>query len=192
MPAQSRSTNGRYSYRAKALRTQHPGAQHPAETPAQNPAQTEHTRLARALGVHRQLLSQAASAIRDLAAARNELIAQAVEDGLPPATISAATGENLRTVRTLALAYDDLQPSGLPRNSQLALLQHRSEELRRAGNSRDRIMERREELIVLALRNQVCDDLELASLTGLTPDHIRRATRGGTRRATRPGTRGGR
>ena len=162
---QGRSATGRYIYRAKQ----------PSARP--RAAGAEHATVVRALGEHRQLLSQAASALRNLAAARNELIAQAVEDGLPLATISAATGENLRAVRSIALAYDDLHPSGLPRNTQLELLQQRSEELRSAEVSRDRIMERREALIVLAHRNQVCDDLELASLTGLTPDHIRRATR---------------
>jgi len=94
------------------------------------------------------------------------------------ATISAATGENLRTVRTIALAYDDLHPSGLPRQAQLAALKTKSRELRAAERHREQITERREALIVMALRNHVCDDLELASLTGLTPDHIRRATRG--------------
>jgi hypothetical protein len=38
----------------------------------------------------------------------------------------------------------------------------------------------------MALRTQVFDDLELASLSGLTPDHIRRASR--TRPTNREGT----
>ena len=111
------------------------------------------------------------------------MIAQAVEDGLTLATLAAVTGENLRTVRTIALAYDDLHVSGLPRQAQLDALKAKSQELRAAESHRDAIAERREALIVIALRTQVCDDLELASLTGLTPDHIRRSTRGVARPA---------
>ncbi|WP_231745592.1 hypothetical protein [Arthrobacter sp. EpRS71] len=162
---QARSTTGRYTYRAKAPRPQ--TADH-----------TDHATLAHALGAHRQLLSHATSAIRTLTAARNELIAQAIEDGLTIATVSAATGENMKAVRTIALAYDDLHPSGLPRTVHLPALKQKSDELRAAERHRARITERREALIVMALRNQVCDDLELASLTGLTADHIRRSTRG--------------
>ncbi|MFE4195635.1 hypothetical protein ACFRJ9_07215 [Paenarthrobacter sp. NPDC056912] len=162
--AQARSATGRYTYRAKAPRPQAPEA--------------EHTKLTHALAAHRQLLSHAASAIRTLAAARNELIAQALEDGLTLTTVSAVTGENLRAVRTIGLAYDDLHPSGLPRSAHVAALRQKSDELKAAERHRDQITERREALIVMALRNQVCDDLELASLTGLTPDHIRRTTRG--------------
>ncbi|SKB96103.1 hypothetical protein SAMN05660916_03567 [Arthrobacter sp. 31Cvi3.1E] len=165
MPTHTRSTTARYSYRARAPRTE-------------APTHVERAKLVHALALHRQLLSHASSAIRNLTAARNELIAQAMEDGLGFATISAATGENLRTVRTIALAYDDLHPSGLPRQAQLAALKTKSRELRTAERHREQITERREALIVMALRNHVCDDLELASLTGLTPDHIRRATRG--------------
>ncbi|ABM07972.1 hypothetical protein AAur_3910 [Paenarthrobacter aurescens TC1] len=162
---QARSATGRYTYRAKALRPQHTD-------------HTDHAKLAHALGVHRQLLSHATSAIRTLTAARNELMAQAIEDGLTIATVSAATGENMKAVRTIALAYDDLHPSGLPRNVHLSAMKQKSDELRAAERHRAQITERREALIVMALRNQVCDDLELASLTGLTPDHIRRSTRG--------------
>ncbi|SDX24646.1 hypothetical protein SAMN04487912_10960 [Arthrobacter sp. cf158] len=162
---QGRAATGRYAYRAKAPR---PEASDYAE----------HAKLAYALGVHRQLLSHAQSAIRTLTAARNELIAQAIEDGLTIATVSAVTGENMKSVRTIALAYDDLHPGGVPRSAHVAALKQKSEELRAAEQHRHRITERREALIVMALRNQVCDDLELASLTGLTPDHIRRSTRG--------------
>jgi DNA-binding transcriptional regulator YdaS (Cro superfamily) len=162
---QTRSATGRYSYRANS----------PAR-PATNP-DGEHARLVHALGVHRQLLTHAASSIRTLTAARNDLIAQAVEDGLTLATISAVTGENLRTVRTIALAYDDLHLSGLPRQAQLEALKAKSDELKAAEQHRGRITERREALIAMALRAQVCDDLELASLTGLTPEHIRHASR---------------
>lgn len=162
-PRQGRSVTGRYTYRAKAPRSQVDG---------------EHARLACALAAHRQLLSHASSAIRTLTAARNELIAQALEDGLTLTTVSAVTGENLRAVRTIGLAYDDLHPSGLPRDAHVAALRAKSTELAAAERHRDQITDRREALIVMALRNQVCDDLELASLTGLTPDHIRRSTRG--------------
>ena len=49
--------------------------------------------------------------------------------------------------------------------------------LKEAERHRDVILERREALISIALRTQACDELELASLTGLTPDHIRRSGR---------------
>lgn len=105
------------------------------------------------------------------------MIAQALEDGLALATVSAVTGENMRAVRTIGLAYD-LHSSGIPRSVQLSALQAKSDELKAAERHREKIIGKREALIVMALRTQACDDLELASLTGLTPDHIRRATRG--------------
>lgn len=163
---QTRSATGRYAYRANS-------PTRPTVT-----SDGEHSKVVHALGVHRQLLSHAASSIRTLTAARNDLIAQAVEDGLSLATIAAVTGENLRTVRTIALAYDDLHLSGLPRQAQLDALKAKSDELKAAERHRGQITERRESLIVMALRAQVCDDLELASLTGLTPEHIRHAGRG--------------
>ncbi|MCZ9882005.1 hypothetical protein [Arthrobacter sp. B2a2-09] len=176
MPAQSgsirgRSATGRYSYRAKSQ------AQPLAA------AKGEHAKLIRAFAAHRQLLSHASSAIRTLTAARNELIAQALEDALPLATVSAVTGENIRAIRTIGLAHDDLHPSGLPRGAHVDSLRAKSEELRAAERHRDQITEQREALIVMAHRTQACDDLELASLTGLTPDHIRRSTRGTARSA---------
>lgn len=131
-----------------------------------------------ALVAHRQLLSHASSSVRTLTAARNDLIAQALLDGLTLTTLSAVTGENLRTVRTIALAYDDLHPSGVPCDTHLQALKSKSDEVKAAERHRDEITERREALIVTALRTKACDDFELASLTGLTPDHIRRSTRG--------------
>ena len=163
-----RSTNGRYTYRANASQSQ-------------ASARTEHGTLTHALGLHRQLLSHAASAIRALSAARNELIAQSIEDGLPIGTVAAVTGENMKAVRTIGLAYDDLHPSGLHPQAHLSALQAKSNELRAAESHRDKILERREALIRTAIRNKVCDDLELASLTGLTPGHIRQTARGITR-----------
>lgn len=162
---QGRSAAGRYTYRAGSH----------ARTSSN--ANAEHAKLAHALGVHRQILSHAASSIRTLTSARNELIAQAVEDGISIATIAAAIGENARSVRTIALAYDDLHLSGLPRRVQLEALKAKNDALREAERHRDVIMERREALIAIALRTQACDELELASLTGLTPDHIRRSGR---------------
>lgn len=105
------------------------------------------------------------------------MIAQAVADGLTLATISAVTRENLRSVRTIALAYDELHPSGFSRSAHLEALKAKSEELLGAERHRDQILERREALILMAFRTKACDDIELASLTGLTPDHIRRTTR---------------
>ncbi|MDP9907805.1 hypothetical protein [Arthrobacter bambusae] len=176
MPAQSGSlpgpsTTGRYTYRAKV----------PARS--QTVAKGERAKLTHALATHRQLLSHASSAIRTLTAARNEMIAQALEDGLTLATISAVTGENIRAVRTIGLAYDDLHPSGLTRGAHVDGLRAKSEQLKAAERHRDRIVNQREALIVTALRTQACDDLELASLTGLTPEHIRRSTRGIARSA---------
>lgn len=176
MPAQSGSlgglsATGRYTYRAKA----------PARP--QTVAKGERAKLTHALAAHRQLLSHASSAIRTLTAARNEMIAQALEDGLTLATISAVTGENIRAVRTIGLAYDDLHPSGLPRGAHVDGLRAKSEQLKTAERHRDQIVNQREALIVTALRTQACDDLELASLTGLTPEHIRRSTRGTARSA---------
>jgi DNA-binding transcriptional regulator YdaS (Cro superfamily) len=162
-----RPTTGRYTYRSKA----------PVVREDRAPATDEHDKLIHSLTAHKQLLSQATSAIRALTAARNEMIAQALEDGLSVATISAVTGENMRAVRTIGLAYGDLHPSGLPRSAHLDALKAKSAELDTAGEHRERIEDRREALIVMALRSRACDDIELASLTGLTPDHIRKATR---------------
>lgn len=163
----SRSTTGRYTYRSKAAAVLEDCAS----------ATGEHDKLIHSLTAHKQLLSQATSAIRALTAARNEMIAQALEDGLTVATISAVTGETKRAVRTIGLAYGDLHPSGLSRSAHLDALKATSAELHAAEEHRGRIEGRRKALIVMALRSRACDDIELASLTGLTPDHIRKATR---------------
>ncbi|MGO4585296.1 hypothetical protein AB4Z38_15655 [Arthrobacter sp. 2RAF6] len=172
MPAQSGSfrgpsATGRYTYRAKA----------PVASADRVPATGEHDKLIHSLTAHKQLLTQATSAIRALTAARNEMIAQALEDGLSVAVVSAVTRENMRAVRTIGLAYGDLHPSGLSRSAHLDALKAKSAELHTAEEHRGRIEERREALIVMALRSRACDDIKLASLTGLTPDHIRKATR---------------
>src|SRR4051812_31198197 len=96
-----RSGTGWYTYRAKAPR------------PAQPEVNREHVKLTRALADHRQLLSHASSTIRTLTVARNELIAQALADGLTLATIAAMTGEHSRTVRNIGLACEDVHASGL-------------------------------------------------------------------------------
>ncbi|MBB6405603.1 hypothetical protein HNP00_002933 [Arthrobacter sp. AZCC_0090] len=120
------SATGRYTYRANA----------PARP--QTAAKGERAKLTHALAAHRQLLSHASSAIRTLTAARNEMIAQALEDGLTLATISAVTGENIRAVRTIGLAYDDLHPSGLPRGAHLDALRAKSEQLKAAEGTATR------------------------------------------------------
>lgn len=160
-----RSATGRYTYRAGSPR------EHRRTPMPGTPSWFTHSESTA------RLLSHAASSIRTLTSARNELIAQAVEDGISIATIAAVIRENARSVRTIALAYDDLHLSGVPRKLQLEALKAKNDALKEAERHRNVILERREALISIALRTQACDELELASLTGLTPDHIRRSGR---------------
>lgn len=122
------------------------------------------------------------SRIRDLAANLNVLVAQALRDGAPVTALSRITRLSTGAVRRTGLAFDDMQPSGLPAAEHLRLISHMLHELTALEESRANVEEERRQLLAAASKQRLLDDFELASLTGLRPEHIRKITRGVTPR----------
>ncbi len=133
------------------------------------------------------------SRIRDLSASLNQLVAQALRDGAPVTALSRITQVSTWTVRRTRLAFDDLQPTGVPASEHLRLISQVLHERTALEESKAAVEEERRHLLAAASRQGFLDDFELASLTGLRPEHIRKMTRGvpsGYRRkapALRPG-----
>lgn len=135
------------------------------------------------LSRQRPRLARADSSFRALIARRNELIAQCVQDRLPVTRIAAALGVSAWVVRTAAGDAAGLPPSGISRQSRLGQLEGIAGELAEADAERLGYEAERQALVADAHRDGVLDVFELASLTGLTPEHIRKMTRG-TRKAS--------
>jgi hypothetical protein len=130
------------------------------------------------LAQQRQRLARADSSFRALIARRNELIAACVQDRLPVTKIAAALGVTAWVVRTAAGDAAGLPPSGISRHSRLEQLRGIAAELGDADAERLAYENERQALVAEAHRGGVLDVFELASLTGLTPEHIRKMTRG--------------
>jgi len=126
----------------------------------------------------RQRLARADSSFRALIGRRNELIAQCVQDRVPVTMIASALGVSAWVVRTAAADAAGLPPSGMSRQSRLGQLEEAARELAEADAERLGYEAERQSLVAAALRDGVLDVFELASLTGLTPEHIRKMTRG--------------
>jgi|GEM_PF-1437313 len=126
----------------------------------------------------RQRLARADSSFRALIVRRNELIAQCVQDRVPVTKIAAALGVSAWVVRTAAGDAAGLPPSGISKQSRFAQLAEAARELADADAERLGYETDRQALVADAHRSGVLDVFELASLTGLTPEHIRKMTRG--------------
>ncbi|OFI38206.1 hypothetical protein BIU82_18725 [Arthrobacter sp. SW1] len=126
----------------------------------------------------RQRLAQADSGYRALIVRRNDLIAECVQDRLPVTKIAAALGVSTWVVRTAVGDPGEGPPSGVSRESRLAQLQEIARELADATAGRLVLEAERKALVTAAHRENALDVFELASLTGLTPEHIRKMVRG--------------
>lgn len=147
-----------------------------AATP--DPAAGQAETLGKLLRANRQRLAFNASSSRPLTVRLNQQIAQALRDGMKVTRLAQIAGISRWTVRTIGLASDDLLPSGLPAERRLSVIAGLKSELAELEDSKAALEERRVDLLAAARRLGVMDDFELAALSGLQSDAIRKLTWG--------------
>jgi hypothetical protein len=126
----------------------------------------------------RQRISFNATSMRALSVRLNQQIAQALCDGMKVTRLADAAELSRRAVRTVGLSADDLLPSGQPAEQHLAAIHELKAELAELEESRTALEDRRLNLLVAARRRGVLDDYELAALSGLQRETIRKMTWG--------------
>ncbi|MCU1518282.1 MAG: hypothetical protein JWQ75_3003 [Pseudarthrobacter sp.] len=141
-------------------------------------AEEQRAELSRLLADRQGAIRFRSSRIRDLGASLNQLVAQALCDGTPAADLARITHLSTLAVRRTCRAFEDLQPTGLPTAEHLRVISRVLRELADLAESRASVEEERLQLLARATRLQVLDNFELASLTGLRPEQIRKMTRG--------------
>jgi hypothetical protein len=134
--------------------------------------------LRRLLKEDRRRISFNASSIRALSVRLNQHVAQALCDGLKMTGLARAAGLSRWAVRTIGLSSDDLAPSGLTAEQQLALISGLKSELAELEESKAALEGRRLKLLAAARRLGTMDDYELAALSGLPSEAIRKMTWG--------------
>lgn len=135
-------------------------------------------RLRQLLREDRQRISFNASSMRALSIRLNQHVAQALCDGLKITALAKAAGLSRWAVRTIGLSSDELAPSGLPPAQQLAAIGSLKSELATLDASKADLEGRRLKLLAAARRLGVMDDYELAALSGLQSEAIRKMTWG--------------
>ncbi|GEM_PF-1162292 len=118
------------------------------------------------------------SRIRALSASLNQLVAQALRDGAPVADLARITQLSTLTVRRTGRAFDDLQPTGMATAAHLRAISQLLRELTTLEESKAAVEVERLHLLAEASKQQILDEFELASLTGLRPEQIKKMTRG--------------
>ncbi|MFF1386076.1 hypothetical protein ACFVWT_21210 [Arthrobacter sp. NPDC058288] len=126
----------------------------------------------------RQRISFNASSMRALSVRLNQHIAQALCDGVKMTGLAKAAGLSRWAVRTIGLSSDDLAPSGLPAEQQLAEISRLKSELAELEESKAHLEGRRLKLLAAARQLGVMDEYELAALSGLQSEAIRKMTWG--------------
>ncbi|MFD0046895.1 hypothetical protein ACFVGV_17065 [Pseudarthrobacter scleromae] len=146
--------------------------------PKPDPAARQADKLRRLLKANRQRIAFNASSSRPLFVRLNQHIAQALRDGIKVTRLAEAAGLSRWTIRTIALSFDDLLPSGAHPDQQLAVIAGLKSELAELGEAKAALEERRLSLLAAARRLGVMDDFELAALSGLQSGDIRKMTWG--------------
>ena len=167
-PLSGRSSTGREA--PTAYRYQ--GASKP------DPAAARARKVLDLLAQQRKIIALRSSRMRDLANELHERVAQAVCDGLKVTAVAQASGMPAATVRTAALARDELYPSGQGRAVQLHLIAGLAADLATAADARSALEQTRSEVLAAARKSRLLDDYQLAAASGLKPDEIRKMTRG--------------
>jgi hypothetical protein len=126
----------------------------------------------------RQRISFNATSMRALSVRLNQQIAQALCDGMKGTRLAEAAELSRWAVRTVGLSYDDLLPSGMPAEQHLASIRQLKSELAELEESKIALEDRRLNLLAAARRRGVLDDYELAALSGLQRETIRKMTWG--------------
>lgn len=142
--------------------------------PKPDQAALEVERIRKLLRANRQRLAFNASSSRPLSARLNQHVAQALRDGIKVTRLAEATGLSRWTVRTIGLTFDDLLPSGLPAEHQLTIIARVKSELAELEESRAALEGCRLNLLAAARRLGGMDDFELAALSGLQSEAIRK------------------
>lgn len=146
--------------------------------PKPDKAALQAEKIRKLLKANRQRLAFNASSSRPVSARLNQHVAQALRDGLKVTRLADAAGLSRWTIRTIGLTYDDLLPSGQPAEQQLAVIASLKSELAELEESRAALEARRLNLLAAARRLGVMDEFELAALSGLQSDAIRKMTWG--------------
>jgi hypothetical protein len=147
-------------------------------TPKPDKAALQADRLRDLLTVNRQRLAFNASSSRPLCVRLNQHIAQALRDGMKVTRLAQAAGMSRWAVRTIGLAAEDLLPSGLPAEHQLSVIVALKSELGELQESKAELEAQRLNLLAAARRLSVMDEFELAALSGLHSEAIRKMTWG--------------
>lgn len=108
----------------------------------------------------------------------NERIAQALLDGVKITVLAKAAKMSRVDVRRIALSFEDLDLSGIPNKEHIEEILGLRGELQAIEKARSAIEEQRLQAVAAARKNQLMDDYELASLTGLNPVHLGKMTWG--------------
>lgn len=125
-----------------------------------------------------QRISFNSSSMRALSVRLNQQIAQALCDGMKVANLAEASALSRWVVRTIGLSSEDLLPSGLAPEQHLAVIVRLRSELAALEQTKAALEGRRLKLLAAARRLGVLDDYELAALSGLQRETIRKMTWG--------------
>lgn len=126
----------------------------------------------------RQRISFNASSIRSLSVRLNQQIAQALCDGMKVTRLAVASDLSNWAVRTIGLSSEELYPSGVPAEQHLAVIKELKSELAGLEKAKAVLEGRRLKLLATARRLGVMDDYELAALSGLQRETVRKMTWG--------------
>ncbi|WP_205754695.1 hypothetical protein [Pseudarthrobacter sp. NamE2] len=151
------------------------------KSPAQ---QTERVR--KLLSYYRQSIRFKSSSLRDASAHLNQQIAQALSDGLTIKVLAEATRISRFEVRRIGLSFPDLHPNASSRQEHLEIICALSTELAALERSKAAVEAKQLKLLAAARRKRLLDDYELAALTGLNPENIRKMTWGVEARSALP------
>ena len=146
--------------------------------PKADPAAARAREVLALLAQQRKMIALRSSRMRALANELHERVAQAVCDGLKVPAIAKASGMPAATVRTAALAREELYPSGQGRAEQLRLIAELAADLAAAAGARSALEQKRTEVLAMARKSRLLDDHQLAGASGLKSDEIRKMTRG--------------
>lgn len=147
-------------------------------TPKPDKAALQTEKIRKLLKANRARLAFVASSSRPLSVRLNQHVAQALCDGMKATTLAKAAGLSRWTIRTIGLSYDDLVPSGEPPENQCLLIESLRAELAQLEKSKAVLEGQRLKLMAAARRLGTMDDFELAALSGLHKEAIRKLTRG--------------
>ena len=141
-------------------------------------ADQQRAELSRLLTDRQGAIRYRSSRIRALGASLNQLVAQALRDGTPVADLARITHLSALAVRRTGRVFDDLHPTGLAAACHLRVISHLLRELTALEDSKAAVEVERLHLLAEASRQQILDEFQLASLTGLRPEQIKKMTRG--------------